>query len=133
VNAPVQYGPRIKAIMVYLYMGQYLSKHRTAVAMSELFNTPVSDGTVSAATTRAAGDLGGFCAAASKKIAGADVAHFDETGFRADGEAALAAFRLDHDVHHDHVPRPARAGSDERRRDHSRVHRDCRPRRVGTV
>ena len=40
VNAPVQYGPRIKAVMVYLCMGQYLSKHRTAVAMSELFNTP---------------------------------------------------------------------------------------------
>jgi len=86
VNAPVQYGPRIKAVMVYLYMGQYLSKHRTAVAMSELFGTPVSDGTVSAATARAAGDLGGFCAAVTKKIAGADVAHFDETGFRADGK-----------------------------------------------
>jgi len=86
VNAPVQYGPRIKAVMVYLYMGQYLSKHRTAVAMSELFNTPVSDGTVSAATARAAGDLGGFSAAVSKKIAAAEVAHFDETGFRADGK-----------------------------------------------
>jgi len=85
VNAPVQYGARIKAVMVYLYMGQYLSKHRTAVAMSELFGTPVSDGTVSAATARAAGDLDGFCAAVTKKIAGADVAHFDETGFRADG------------------------------------------------
>jgi transposase len=54
--------------------------------MSELFAIPVSDGTVSAATARAAGDLAGFCAAVSKKIAGADVAHFDETGFRADGK-----------------------------------------------
>jgi len=86
VNAPVQYGPRIKAIMVYLYMGQYLSKHRTAVAMSELFATPVSDGTVSSATARAAKDLGGFAAAVSKKIAAADVAHFDETGFRVKGK-----------------------------------------------
>ena len=86
VNAPVQYGPRIKAVMVYLYMGQYLSKHRTAKAMSELFNTPVSDGTVSSATACAAGDLKEFCAAVSKKIAGADVAHFDETGLRADGK-----------------------------------------------
>lgn len=86
VNAPVQYGPLIKAVMVYLYMGQYLSKHRTAVAMSELFGTPISDGTVSAATARAAEDLAGFCTAVTKKIAGADVAHFDETGFRADGK-----------------------------------------------
>lgn len=86
VNAPVQYGPRITAVMVYLYMGQYLSKHRTALAMSELFGTPVSDGTVSAATARAAEDLAGFTAAVTGKIAGADVAHFDETGFRADGK-----------------------------------------------
>ena len=85
VNAPVQYGPRITAVMVYLYMGQYLSKHRTAQAMSELFATPVSDATVSAAKARAAGDLAGFCAAVTQKIAGADVAHFDETGFRARG------------------------------------------------
>ena len=86
VNAPVQYGSRINAVMVYLYMGQYLSKHRTAVAMSELFGISVSDGTVSAATARAADDLAGFCAAVTKKIAGAEVAHFDETGFRADGK-----------------------------------------------
>jgi len=86
VNAPVQYGARINAVMVYLYLGQYLSKHRTAVAVSELFGIPVSDGTVSAATARAAGDLAGFCAAVAKKIAGAEVAHFDETGFRADGK-----------------------------------------------
>src|ERR1019366_981572 len=30
VNAPVQYGPRILAVIVYLYMGQYLSTHPTA-------------------------------------------------------------------------------------------------------
>ena len=71
--------------MVYLYMGQYLSKHRTAVAMSELFGTPVCAGTVAAATARAAGDLDGFWAAVTQKIAGAEVAHFDETGFRVDG------------------------------------------------
>jgi transposase len=82
VNAPVQYGPRITAVMVYLYMGQYLSKHRTAVAISELFGTPVSDGTVSAATARAATDLDGFCQAVTTKIADAEVAHFDETGFQ---------------------------------------------------
>jgi transposase len=86
VNAPVQYGPRILAVIVYLYMGQYLSKQRTAQALSELFGTPVSAGTVSAATARAAEDLDGFCAGVAGKITAADVAHFDETGFRADGK-----------------------------------------------
>lgn len=85
VGAPVQYGPRIAAIIVYLYMGQYLSKQRTAQALGELFNTPVSEGTVSAATARAAADLDGFCAAVRERIAAAAVAHFDETGLRADG------------------------------------------------
>jgi len=39
VTAPVQYGPRIAAIMVYLYVGQFLSKARTAHALGELFAT----------------------------------------------------------------------------------------------
>ena len=54
VGAPVQYGPRIAAIMVYLYVGQFLSKARTAAALAELFGTPVSAGTVAAMTARAA-------------------------------------------------------------------------------
>ena len=33
-EAPVQYGPRIAAIIVYLYAGQFLSKDRTAVALA---------------------------------------------------------------------------------------------------
>lgn len=86
VNAPVQYGPRVLAFIVYLYMGQYLSKDRTAKAMSELFNTPVATGTVSAATARASTDLQGFTDTITKKIADADVAHFDETGFRVTGK-----------------------------------------------
>ena len=42
VSAPVQYGPRITAIVLYLYVGQFLSKKRTAQALAELFGTPVS-------------------------------------------------------------------------------------------
>ena len=42
VTAPVQYGPRITAIVLYLYVGQFLSKKRTAQALAELFGTPVS-------------------------------------------------------------------------------------------
>ncbi len=83
VNAPVQYGPRILAVAVYLYMGQYLSKNRTAKAIAELFNTPISEGTVGAATAKAANDLTEFASAVADRITAADVVHFDETGFRA--------------------------------------------------
>src|SRR6266516_7101839 len=44
VDAPVRYGPRVSAIGVYLYVGQLLSKQRTAVALAELFGLPVSSG-----------------------------------------------------------------------------------------
>ena len=62
VTAPVQYGPRITAIIVYLYVGRFLSRKRTATALAELFGTPVSAGTVAAMTTRAAGSLDGTVA-----------------------------------------------------------------------
>jgi transposase len=84
-EAPVQYGPRIAAIIVYLYAGQFLSKERTARALAELFGIPLSSGTVAAITARAAGRLGGFLEQVRAGIAAAEVAGFDETGFRAAG------------------------------------------------
>jgi transposase len=86
VDAPVQYGPRITAIILYLYVGQLLSKRRTAQALAELFGTPVCEGTVAAMTGRAAGGLAAFTALVRDRIAAAEIAHFDETGFRVDGK-----------------------------------------------
>ncbi len=86
VDAPVQYGPRIAAIIVYLYVGQFLSKKRTAQALAELFGTPVSEGTVAAVTARAADGLDDFLAHVRDRIAAAPVAHFDETGLRVEGK-----------------------------------------------
>jgi transposase len=86
VAQPVQYGPRICAIIVYLYVGQFLSKKRTAQALAELFGTPVSEGTVAAVTQRAADGLTGFCDLVRDRIAAAPVAHFDETGLRVQGK-----------------------------------------------
>jgi len=88
VNAPAGYGPRAQAIMVYLFMGQFLSRERTAHALSDLFGAPVSPATVAAATTRAAGDLVPFLSQVSTQIAAAAVAHFDETGLRCEGRLA---------------------------------------------
>ena len=57
-EAPVQYGPRIAAVIIYLYIGQFLSKKRTAQALAELFGVPLSPGTVAGITARAAGPPG---------------------------------------------------------------------------
>ena len=88
VSAPVQYGPRITAIVLYLYVGQFLSKKRTAQALAELFGTPVSDATVAAMTARAADGLDGFLTEVGDRIAAAEVAGFDETGLRVAGRLA---------------------------------------------
>lgn len=87
VRAPTQYGPHAAAIGVYLYTGQFLSRQRTADALSELFATPVSAGTVSAWTARAADavDSCGLTDRVRAELAAAPVAHFDETGLRVAG------------------------------------------------
>jgi transposase len=85
VRAPVQYGPTITAIIVYLYAGQFLSKQRTAQALAELFGTPISDATVATATARAAKALDGFRGQVRELITRERVVHFDETGFRVNG------------------------------------------------
>jgi hypothetical protein len=84
-EAPVQYGPRIAAVVIYLYIGQFLSKKRTAQALGELFGIPLSAGTVAGITARAAGRLDGFLERVRKGIAASEVAGFDETGFRVAG------------------------------------------------
>jgi transposase len=82
-EAPVCYGPRIAAIIIYI--GQFLSKKRTAQALAELFGVPLSPGTVAALTARAAGKLDGFMDRVRENITASAVAGFDETGFRVEG------------------------------------------------
>lgn len=87
-DAAACYGPRVAAVIIYLYAGQFLSKQRTAQALAELFGIPVSSGTVVAVTGKAAGRLDGFLEHARGQIAGSQVAGFDETGFRVEGRLA---------------------------------------------
>jgi transposase len=86
VTARVQYGPRVQAIVLYLHAGQFLSKQRATHAVSELFGTPLSPGTVSAITSRAGQALGGFTEAVRARLQAAPVAGFDETGLRVAGK-----------------------------------------------
>lgn len=84
VDAPACYGPYLAAICSYLYAGQFLSKNRTADALSELFGVPLSGGTVAAFVKRHAADVraSGVIEAIKAGLREAAVAHFDETGFR---------------------------------------------------
>jgi len=86
VAAPVQYGPRVGALAVALWHGQFLAKARVAGIMGEVFGAPMAPGTVAALATRAASALGEFVDEVRVGIAAAAVAGFDETGFRVEGE-----------------------------------------------
>lgn len=88
VAAPVQYGPRVGALAVGLWHGQFLAKTRVAQVMGTVFGVPMAPGTVAAMATRAAAGLGEFQDAVRGRIAAAEVAGFDETGFRVEGKLA---------------------------------------------
>jgi transposase len=88
VNAPVQYGPRAAALSTYLWHGQFLSRDRARAAMAEMFGCAPSAGALAAMTNKIAGLIGPALDAIVKALIAADVAHFDETGFRVAGKLA---------------------------------------------
>jgi transposase len=85
VNAPVQYGPQIAAVVVYLIVRQHLPVARAAELCAELLAAPVSTGWITTQLARAAAALHGFEEAVKDTIRAAPVAHFDETGARIGG------------------------------------------------
>jgi transposase len=88
VTAPVQYGPRIMGTGIYLWHGQFLSRDRACRALAEMFGCAPSPGALAAAARKTAGLLAPALKAITQYLAGADVAHFDETGFRTAGRLA---------------------------------------------
>jgi transposase len=88
VTAPVQYGPRIMGAGIYLWHGQFLSRDRACRALAEMFGCAPSPGALAAAARKTAGLLAPALKAITEYLAGADVAHFDETGFRTAGKLA---------------------------------------------
>ncbi|MDM4723470.1 IS66 family transposase [Micromonospora sp. WMMA1363] len=87
VDAPVQYGPRLAAIVVYLLVAQFGAQKRVAQTVADLFGVPISAGSVAELTARAAVRLeGDFLTAIRTALTAAPLAHFDETGFRVAGK-----------------------------------------------
>ena len=85
VSGPTQYGPRVRALGLYLVSYQHLPYVRAAQLLSDWIGAPVSTGTLAAFIARGAEDLGPFLDEVHARITAAPVAHFDETGARAQG------------------------------------------------
>ncbi|MGQ0603248.1 MAG: IS66 family transposase [Anaerolineales bacterium] len=82
VTQPIQYGPRTKAVAVYLQTYQLLSYERTVEALRDLFGVAPSEGTLATAQQTAAIHLAPVEQAIQNALRQAEVAHVDETGVR---------------------------------------------------
>ena len=86
INAPVQYGPRIAAFVVYLLHYQLLPEDRLAELMADLFGVNLVAATIARMSRTCAARLQDFVVTVRDLVAGAAVKHMDETGFRIGGK-----------------------------------------------
>jgi len=81
----VQYGPRVKALGLYLLDFQLLPYQRIAEFFADLFDAPLSPGMLHKAQQRASERLAPVVDSIREALTQVAVAHFDETGFRITG------------------------------------------------
>jgi len=86
VEAPVQYGPGVAGLAVYLNQEQLLPEERTCRVLAEVFGRPISEATLERAVETCYAELAEVEAAIKRGITEAEVAHFDETGARLGGK-----------------------------------------------
>jgi transposase len=85
VKAPVQYGARICAFVVYLLNYQLLPEDRLAQLLSDLFGLKIVPATIARMSAACARRLQSFADVLRERVAAARVKHLDETGFRIGG------------------------------------------------
>jgi transposase len=86
VTAPVQYGKRIGAFVLYLLHYQLLPEQRLATLMADLFGVHLVTATIARISQGCAERFQDFAAAVRDRVAAAPVKHLDETGFRVGGK-----------------------------------------------
>jgi transposase len=86
INGTVQYGENLQSLVVALNTVGAVSISRTREILSNVFNVPLSEGTIVSMVSRCAGNLSDVLAKIAKLVIGSDVDHADETGFRVEGK-----------------------------------------------
>jgi transposase len=85
VRSGVQYGPGVKARVLYLQQYQLLPYQRTSEAMRDLFGCRISSGTVANIVRECAGGLVETELQIKQGLRRSSVIHADETGLRING------------------------------------------------
>lgn len=104
VNAPVQYGPGVKAAAVYLKNYQFLPFERTCELLGDLFGCGISEGALANILASCAEQLKDPLLSIKEHIEQASVAHFDESGSRVESKlwwlhSASTAHATYYDIH----------------------------------
>jgi transposase len=86
VAQPVQYGPGVKSLTTYLMHFQLLPYERVVTLMEDLFDSPLSEGTLLGATQQASAALTQVEEAIVSALKSAPHLHLDETGQRIGGK-----------------------------------------------
>ena len=86
VHAPVQYGPRLAVVVLYLLHFQLLPEKRLGALMADLFGVHLASATIARLSQDAARRFRGFTETVRDHIINAAVKHLDETGFRVGGK-----------------------------------------------
>jgi transposase len=84
-RAPVSYGPRIRALGIYLVSYQHLPYERAGELLSDWLGAEVSVGSLQAWVAEGAEGLEEFLEEIRSQLERSEVAHFDETGGRIEG------------------------------------------------
>lgn len=86
VEAPVQYGPNLRALAVYLHQYQLVPLARTCELLCDLCDCQIAEGTLTAWVELAAQTLEPTIARIADCISASRVQHGDETGIRVRGK-----------------------------------------------
>ncbi len=86
VNAPIQYGSSVIALISYLSVYQYLPFGRLKQLLKDLFNLPISEGSIDNILKRAAAKVGSIYEMIRQKIETATQVGSDETGAKVNGD-----------------------------------------------
>lgn len=86
INAAIQYGDNLTSLVVSLNTVGAVSVCRTREILSNVFNVPLSEGTIISMVSRCAGNLPGVLSKIGSHTLAAKVNHADETGLRVAGK-----------------------------------------------
>lgn len=82
VEAPVQYGPRVKALSVYLSAQQFIPEDRLQTVFADLFGLPISTATLASINREIGEKIAPLQEKVLEALKNTAVKHLDETGFR---------------------------------------------------